>query len=235
MYNDRLIRGGEIDSVRVNRLSWAAEVFFRRLKHIVDDYGRMDARPSLLRSTLFPLKLNQVSEADVSKWLNDCHAVRGDDNRDTGLISFYEVGGKRYLEIINFGQRKSNMREKYPPPDKVEKNFVAPEENRIEGEIELEKEGRENVHAREEIVKFFRENFKKYRPQDFWKFNRELEENVPVATVFKKRDDIIEKVVEDFWNHYDKQEWKMPGGNPITNKLAAFKSWMAKEPQFAAK
>lgn len=103
---NRVIRQGILDSEPVNKLSWASEVFYRRLMSVADDYGRYDGRPIILRTSLYALKINQVSEADIVKWMNECS--------EAGLISFYEVDGKPYLEIENFGQTIRIKKEKYP-------------------------------------------------------------------------------------------------------------------------
>ena len=68
----RMLREGILDSEAVNSLSAEAEVFYRRLMSVVDDYGRFDARPAVLRSRLYPIKIDAVFEVDVAKWLADC-------------------------------------------------------------------------------------------------------------------------------------------------------------------
>ena len=106
---DRIIRSDILTSDSVNLLSWPAEVFYRRLMSIADDFGRYDGRASLLRGSLYSLKLDKVSEADIAKWLDECQKA--------GLVSFYHVDGKPYLEILKFGQRLRIMKSKYPEPD----------------------------------------------------------------------------------------------------------------------
>jgi hypothetical protein len=104
---DRILRAAILTSDPVNNVSWPAEVFYRRLMSVVDDYGRYDGRVSILRSALYPLKLNQVSEADIVKWSDECS--------EAGLVSFYEVGDKRFLELLKFNQRK-RAESKWPSP-----------------------------------------------------------------------------------------------------------------------
>ena len=58
----RLIREGILSSDRVNLLDWGAEVFYHRLLNRVDDHGLYDARPSILRASLYPLKVAKVSD-----------------------------------------------------------------------------------------------------------------------------------------------------------------------------
>lgn len=105
---DRIVRAGILTSDAVNELSWAAEVFYRRLMNVADDFGRYDGRPSVLRAGLYALKLNRVSDRDVVTWLRECE--------ETGLIKVYTVEGKQYLEIQKFDQRLRAKVSKWPPP-----------------------------------------------------------------------------------------------------------------------
>lgn len=109
---DRVVRENILKSSMVDNLSWSAEVFYRRLMSVVDDYGRFEARPNVLRASLYALRLEKVSEPDVAKWLDECSTA--------GLIRKYPANGKEYIEILQFDQKLRVMREKYPPP-KVEK------------------------------------------------------------------------------------------------------------------
>jgi len=106
---DRIVRQDILTSDPVNSLSWAAEVFYRRLMSLADDYGRYEARPSLLRASLYPLKLDRVSESDVVKWMSECS--------EAGLIRVYTIDKKEYVEILKFGQRLRAMKSRYPAPD----------------------------------------------------------------------------------------------------------------------
>ena len=104
----RILRDGILTSEPVNNLSWAAEVFYRRIHSVVDDFGRFAAHSSLLRAACYPLRLNDVSDQDVDKWLADC--------ADKGLVRVYEVEGKRFLQVTKFDQRLRTATSKCPPP-----------------------------------------------------------------------------------------------------------------------
>lgn len=106
---NRIIREGIITSEAVNSLSWEAETFYRRLLSVVDDFGRFDARPSVLRSALYPLKLDSMREDSVQRCLKSCEAAR--------LVVLYSVEGKEYLEVTNFRQQVRSKKSKYPAPD----------------------------------------------------------------------------------------------------------------------
>lgn len=105
---DRIVRAAILTSEPVNQLSWPAEVFYRRLFSVVDDHGRYDGRPTLLRAHLYPLKIDRVSDADVGKWLTEC--VNAD------LVSVYQVSDRPFLEVRKFGQRVRSETSKWPDP-----------------------------------------------------------------------------------------------------------------------
>jgi hypothetical protein len=105
-----IIRRGFCDSDRIAALpGWFEECVFHRLLLHGDDHGLLDARPSFLRSLLFPLQTDRVREADVSRALHACESA--------GLIRFYKCpDGKSFLEIQNYGQRNDKTKPKYPLP-----------------------------------------------------------------------------------------------------------------------
>lgn len=123
------------DSDRINQLSGPAEIFFYRLMMKADDYGSYHAKPSLIKAGLFPLRLDSIREADISRWITELEATKGPNGEKSGLIVLYEVGSKPYLRIVNFGQRLQNMKNKYPDPP-----IEALRESPLEVEVEQEDE-----------------------------------------------------------------------------------------------
>jgi hypothetical protein len=116
---NRYIRESAIESEPVNSLSWAAEVFYRRLLNRVDDFGRFSANPSMLRAMLFPLQISKVSEGDVSKYLSECCKA--------GLVFIYRSEGKSLLVVNKWEKgRAKHSRYAEPPADICErmKTFV---------------------------------------------------------------------------------------------------------------
>jgi hypothetical protein len=102
---NRIIREGWIESEAVDKLSVHAERFFIRLCLKADDYGRYHANAQLLRSNLFPLKIDFRS-SDVASWLTECEAC--------GLVRTYTKDQKRFVEIVKFGQRVRADVSKFP-------------------------------------------------------------------------------------------------------------------------
>src|SRR5687768_8022510 len=104
---NRIVREGILTSDRVDSLDAAAEVFYRRLMSKVDDHGLYDARPSILRSSLFPLRVDRVREADISRWIAACEKA--------GLIVLYAHDGKPYLQMLDT-RWAARSEPKYPLP-----------------------------------------------------------------------------------------------------------------------
>ena len=104
----RIVREGILTSERVDALSWQAEVLYRRLMSVVDDYGRFYGRPALIRAACFPLRLDHVSDSDIGKWLRE--------TEKTGLVRAYQVEGKGFLELLDFRQNVRAKESRFPAP-----------------------------------------------------------------------------------------------------------------------
>ena len=105
---NRILREGIITSERVARLSWPAEVFYRRLMSVVDDFGRYFGRATLIRAACYPLQIGKVRDSDIAKWLTEA--------RSAGLVRLYEVAGTPYLELADFRQQVRAKKSKFPDP-----------------------------------------------------------------------------------------------------------------------
>lgn len=102
-----MIRIGYLDSEKVAALSRSAEIFYFRLLLIADDYGLFDARPTVLRTRLFSMQLDEISNQDIQDFLHEVE--------EAGLVRVYCVNGKEYVEIFNYGQRQRG-KPKFPLP-----------------------------------------------------------------------------------------------------------------------
>lgn len=104
---NRILREGILTSERVNQLSTAAELFYRRLMSVVDDYGRFSANTTLLRTACYPLLVDKVREGEITKHLAEAQAA--------GLILIYEVASRQWLQMLHFRQR-IRVESKCPAP-----------------------------------------------------------------------------------------------------------------------
>lgn len=108
----RLIKESVCTSDTINGLTWFQEVFFYRLITVCDDFGRMDARPPILKGRLFPLK-EDLRSGEIGKALDALQAA--------GLIQKYMADGKPYLQITTW-EHHQNVRAqkpKYPEPESI--------------------------------------------------------------------------------------------------------------------
>ena len=115
---NRIIRAEILGSDRVDALSAEAEVFYRRLMSLADDYGRYDGDWRILRSELYPLRAERIAKSEIEAWLEECARVL--DGEEEALVTVYHVRRKRYVQINNFGQRIRGE-SKYPAPALGEK------------------------------------------------------------------------------------------------------------------
>lgn len=125
------------DSEKMNTITVHAERFFIRLIMKVDDYGCFYANTALLKANCFPLLLDAVREADITRWMAECQKA--------GLIVLYEANGKRYLQIKDFKQRLDKAKAKFPLPSENQTSDVFPElGNDFPAETETERKPNTN-------------------------------------------------------------------------------------------
>lgn len=108
---NRIIKENICKSDSINQLTWIEEVIFYRLIVNCDDFGRLDARPKILKALLFPLK-DGVTTSQIMNALNSLSIA--------GMVQVYEYDQKPYLQLINWGKHQTirNQKSKYPkPPD----------------------------------------------------------------------------------------------------------------------
>lgn len=108
---NRIIKESICASPTIDGLDWFEEVFFYRLLVNCDDYGRMDARPAILRARLFPLK-------DIRL---DVIAKTVDRLADAGAIYLYTAGDNTYIQVATWSKHQSirNKKSKYPEPEQI--------------------------------------------------------------------------------------------------------------------
>lgn len=105
---NRILKESICTSENIDQLSLLAETAFYRLIVNCDDFGRMDARPKILKARLFPLK--NIDERDI---ITAMKALE-----DADLITLYLVDNKPYLQMKTWEhhQQVRNHKSKYPSP-----------------------------------------------------------------------------------------------------------------------
>ena len=101
----RYLKAGIRDSEVIDKLSPIAETFFYRLLVTVDDFGRYDARPSMIKSHCYPIK-ESVTAKKCTELLKELS--------DVGLIVVYEVDEKEYLQVCRWDNIPRAKESKFP-------------------------------------------------------------------------------------------------------------------------
>lgn len=103
----RYLKPGVRDSEAIDRLSPLAECLFYRLLVTVDDFGRFDARPAMVKAACFPIKESIAG--------SDCEALLLElDQAD--LLKLYVADDKPYLQMLKWDNSPRAKESKYPPP-----------------------------------------------------------------------------------------------------------------------
>ena len=149
---NRIIKESIAKSEKVNNLN---DFQFRLWVHLityVDDFGRGDARPAVIKGTCFPFR-DRLTNKDIEKGLADLAGA--------GCVGLYTVDGKPYLYFPNWEQhqRVRSKISKCPAPNENSKKHTvaascgelpqdAPVIQNPESRI-LNTESRTNARARE--------------------------------------------------------------------------------------
>lgn len=190
------------NSDKINDISFQAEVLFLRLIMKADDFGCFYADSKRLKANLFPIK-DSVRDSDISRWMAECQKA--------GMIVVYEVDSKKYLQIVDFGQRKRQMQSKFPPPSiDGQLSDNCPPEEEVEEEVEKEEEGKR----------------KRFAPP---------QKNDVIDFMSEKLDDFTAMGEADkFMNFYEAKDWFI-GKNKMKNWKAAASGWISRMNDFGSK
>ncbi len=113
---DRILRQGirKSRATAANILDggWMAGVFFDWLLTVVDDFGRYEADPDLLRVEMFPFLLDTVRTSHVDRCLASCEA--------SCLIRRYETNGKHFLVVMKVDRPRAKRSRFAQPPAGIE-------------------------------------------------------------------------------------------------------------------
>ncbi len=114
----RFLRPGLTTSRRFNRCDWFGQCFYTRLITLVDDHGRYEADLELLRSLAFPFGDPTGAQIHLQTIANSCQQLLS-----VGLVKFYEVDGKSYLQLLRWKERaRSDSRYPEAPPEHLTTN-----------------------------------------------------------------------------------------------------------------
>lgn len=196
---NRIIREGILTSERVEQLDPPSEVFYRRLMSKVDDYGLFDGRTSILRSSLYPLRVDRVREADIARWIAACEKA--------GVIALYYHDGKPYLQMLDT-RWSARSEAKYPMPTE---NSCA----QMVATAPVFGDGVEDVVVTPKAPKGLDVRF-----DVFWKAYPSKVGKDAARKAFEKRkvdDDLLAKMVAAIKLQAASEKWRKDGGQFIPN------------------
>ena len=106
---NRILKETICTSDNLDQLSAFHETVFYRMIVNCDDFGRLDARPKILASRLFPLKDIRASQME--------DALRALTSAE--LVTLYEVDGKPFLQMKTWDRHQQirAKKSKYPGPE----------------------------------------------------------------------------------------------------------------------
>lgn len=102
----RYLKPGICDSEHINRCTPIVECLFYRLLVNVDDFGRLDARPAVIRAKCFPLK--EITLDGIQEYLSEL--------QQSGLIQLYESDCCVYLQMCKWDNIPRSRESKCPAP-----------------------------------------------------------------------------------------------------------------------
>jgi hypothetical protein len=101
----RYLKSGIRDSEAIEKLSPLAENLYYRLLVTVDDFGRYDARPPMIKAACFPVK-DSINAAKTEVLMKEL--------AENNLIEIYMVEGKPYLQMCKWDNIPRAKESKYP-------------------------------------------------------------------------------------------------------------------------
>ncbi len=101
----RYLKPGIRDSESIEKLTHIAETLYYRLLVTVDDFGRYDARPAMVKAACFPIK-DSINATKTEGLLEEL--------AKHGLIQIYKVEDKPYLQMTKWDNVPRAKESKYP-------------------------------------------------------------------------------------------------------------------------
>lgn len=203
---NRIIKESICTSDSVDQMTWFEECFWQRLIVNCDDYGRFDARVSVLKARLFPLKerlQNKEIEAAISKLAR------------IGCIILYECAGKPYLFIPSWESHQTirAKKSKFPSPDNQDsaREIICEQMQAYDSECSrnpIQSESNTNSYSADKPRRF-----KKPTVEEIAEYCREIEAKIDP---------------QYFFDRYEGNGWKI-GNSPMKDWKATVRNWKRRD------
>lgn len=108
---NRILKDSICMSESIDNLSPEAEVLFYRIIVQCDDFGRMDARPSVIRAKCYPLKIDVIKDDYICNLIHEL--------LQNQMIEIYSVQDKYFIQIPSWNKHQQirAKKSKYPNPE----------------------------------------------------------------------------------------------------------------------
>ena len=203
---NRIIKESICTSENIDELSTFQETFFYRLIVNCDDYGRMDARPKILASRLYPLK--DIRSAQIEDALRALSSAE--------LVILYEVDGKPFLQMKTWDrhQQVRAKRSKYPSPDAgICLQMISNDSKCPRNPIQSESESNPNPNPAQARKNAPDEKFDK-----FWAAYPNKKAKQDAFRAFQKLkpdDDLLNRMLAALEREKESAQWQESGGRFI--------------------
>lgn len=154
----RSIKPGFCTSEPINELSIPCELHFVKLWTYCDDHGRALDNPKLIKAAIWPLR-DEVTFASVEEWQAELEV--------NGRIIRYEVGGRRYFQVVNWTEHQKPQHPKdsdFPEADSaIHESLRKPHEALPKSTLgEGEGVGEGEIHTRLKVVAKDDDSFERF-------------------------------------------------------------------------
>jgi hypothetical protein len=108
---NRILKDSICMSESIDNLSPEAEVLFYRIIVQCDDFGRMDARLSVIRAKCYPLKIDELTDEYISNLIHEL--------LENEMLLIYKSQDKYFIQIPSWDKHQQirAKKSKYPEPD----------------------------------------------------------------------------------------------------------------------
>ena len=201
---NRLIKSSIHESEKVNQMTDFQFRVWVSLITYVDDYGRGDARPLVIKGNCFPLR-ERITSKDIEAALNALAGI--------GCIGLYEVDGRSYLYFPNWESHQNirNKASRFPGPEMVDcKQLESIDSNCIQMDANVPV-----IQSNPNPKKNPNPNPTRARFSDFWSAYPKKVAKPDAERAWNKLnadDDLVERIIDDVERRKTGPEWIKDNG-----------------------
>ena len=199
---NRLIKSSIHESEKVNEMTDFQFRVWVNLITYVDDYGRGDARPQIIKGNCFPLR-ERMTTKDIEAALNALAGI--------GCINLYEVDGRPYLCFPNWESHQNirNKTSRFPAPDSNCKQLNSIDINckQLQANVPvIQSESESKKESESEVVRS--------RFPDFWQAYPKKVAKLEAERAWHRlnpSDELVDRILDNIERRKGTSEWTKGG------------------------